>query len=140
MERNHRVAVEAAKEVAKIWNTEVLFEDDSYYGTMFDVRLPITDKVLTEAITEKLLLSYQTFIHPYELQGQLWTRFSVQVNGHFLFKNLHTSPIQSAFHRNTRLTQIFNELSDFTGVAEAFLVVKNILDKRETEWSPCVIQ
>ena len=29
---------------------------------------------------------------------------------------------------------------DFTNVAEAFLVMKGILDKRESEWSPCVIQ
>ena len=105
MEYNHKLAWNAGNEVAKIWGTEILIEDEARIGAMVNVRLPCEDKEIIDKIVYKLLYENNTFLANGKYNdGNYYARFSAQ---------------------------IFNDLSDYILVAELFLKVMNDVKKEK---------
>jgi hypothetical protein len=109
---NHKLAIQVGAEVSKIFNTEVLASSEQF-ANLVDIRLPINDQKLVEAIVEKLLLSYRTFIATYNLDGVMYARLSVH---------------------------IFNELSDYVDVAKAFMQMLQLMNVHGKLITDCCIQ
>ena len=82
----HELAVKAGHLMAKIFKTNVLFEDDSSrYAAMVDVRLPTQNETLVNSIPLQLLSQYDTWVPTYDIgafggaEGEYYVRVSCQV-------------------------------------------------------------
>ena len=72
--------------MAKIFKTNVLFEDDSSrYAAIVDVRLPTQNETLVNSIPLQLLSKYDTWVPTYDIgafggaEGEYYVRVSCQV-------------------------------------------------------------
>ena len=82
----HELAVKAGQLMAKIFKTNVLFEDESSrYAAMVDVRLPTQNETLVNSIPLQLLSKYDTWVPTYDIgafggaEGEYYVRVSCQV-------------------------------------------------------------
>ena len=104
----HATAVAGGALLAEQWGTEVLFEDDTMYGAMVDVRVPTTNTTLGPTIGQRLLNGeggggFSTFVPVYDIGG---------VGG-----------VPGTFYARVSC-QIYTELSDLQALADA---VKKII-------------
>ena len=82
----HEFSVKDGQLMAKIFKTNVLFEDDSsQYAAMVDVRLPTQNETLVNSIPLQLLSKYDTWVPTYDIgafggaEGEYYVRVSCQV-------------------------------------------------------------
>jgi len=116
MSYNHQLALAGGTYIANVFGTEVLQTEDQM-GSMVDVRLPLDnpdDSRLTGAFwTDTLLYEHQEVFAPtYKHGGQWWIRISAQ---------------------------IYNDLTDFELLANAYSTVCNDLNGRKSTASTFTI-
>jgi len=75
----HDLIVAAGKELAALWGTEMLTEDEAMIGPMVNVRLPTNNAQLAMNLTRALFEANQMYIVVIELNGTFWTRLSGQI-------------------------------------------------------------
>ncbi len=100
-EYNHKLALRVGEEVAKIWDTEQLIQDENLIGAMVVILLPVQTADVEKKLGLEFCEKYNTFLKFAKYQDKYYARFCAQ---------------------------IFNELEDYVYVAKA---VKEALDIKD---------
>ena len=102
----HDLAKTAGHTLASMFQTDVLFADDSRYAAMIDVQLPIVANVtLYATLSERLLADYNTWVPPYNI-------------------GLLGGPADLRYLRVS--CQVYNEISDIEYLGRAILTLLEV--------------